>query len=112
MDHLYQRLTKAVLVEDQRAGINDLQARIDGYENFVVCFSAIGKESSSTKIVLHQDKAKSHISNVTRQKQRVLGWKILIRPLYSADLAISDYHLFLSKATNDLAGDELDSREA
>ncbi|QQP36139.1 Uncharacterized protein FKW44_021138, partial [Caligus rogercresseyi] len=54
-------------------------------------------------IVFHQDIARTHTALVTRHKLRELGWKVLIHPPYSRDLASSDYYLFLSMA-NDFAG--------
>ena len=43
-------------------------------------------------IVLHHDNARPHAALGTRQKIAELGWKILLRPPYSPDLAPSDYH--------------------
>jgi len=50
-------------------------------------------------IVFHQDNARPHTSIVS-QKLRELDWEALMHPLYSPDLAPSDYHLFLSMANN------------
>ena len=62
-------------------------------------------------VVFHHDNARPHISLVTRQKLRELGWEVLMRPLYSPDLASSDYHLFgsLKNSLNDV---KLASKEA
>jgi len=46
-------------------------------------------------VVFHHDNARPHISLMTRQKLRELGWEVLMHP-YSPDIALSDYHLFLS----------------
>ncbi|KAG5309958.1 SETMR methyltransferase, partial [Acromyrmex insinuator] len=45
-------------------------------------------------VVFHHDNARPHISLMTRQKLRELGWEVLMHPPYSPDLALSDYHLF------------------
>ena len=47
-------------------------------------------------IILHCDNARPHAALGIRQKIAELGWKILSHPPYSPDLALSDYHLFLS----------------
>ena len=47
-------------------------------------------------IVFHQDNARLHISLMTRQKLLQLGWEVLIHPLYSQDIALTDIHLFWS----------------
>ena len=47
-------------------------------------------------IIFHQDNARPHVSLVTRQKLLQLGWEIPIHPLYSPDIAPSDFHLFRS----------------
>ena len=48
------------------------------------------------RIILHQDKARLHVSLITGQKLLQLGWEVLIHPLYSSDIAPSDFHLFRS----------------
>ncbi|GFX01378.1 histone-lysine N-methyltransferase SETMAR [Trichonephila clavipes] len=45
-------------------------------------------------VVFHQDNTKPHTSLVTHQKLWELGWKVLMHPPYSLDLAQNDYHLF------------------
>jgi len=52
-----------------------------------------------------------HTSLMTRQKLRELGWEVLMHPLYSPDIASSDYHLFRS-LQNSLNGVKLASKEA
>ena len=47
-------------------------------------------------IIFHQDNARSHVSLMTRQKLLQLGREVLIHPLYSQDIALSDIHLFWS----------------
>ncbi|XP_025155848.1 histone-lysine N-methyltransferase SETMAR-like [Harpegnathos saltator] len=61
-------------------------------------------------IVFHQDNARPHTSIVTRQKLRELGWEVSMHRPSSQDLALSDYHLFLS-LQNFLDGKKLTSRE-
>ena len=63
------------------------------------------------RIVFHQDNARPHTSLVTRQQLRELGWEVLLHPPYSPDLALSDYHLFLSMA-NELGSRNLATRES
>ena len=47
-------------------------------------------------IVFQHDSAKPHTSLFSRQKLLKVGWDVLSHPLYSPDLAPSDYHLFRS----------------
>ena len=44
-------------------------------------------------MILHHDNARPHAALGTRQKIAEVDWEI---PLYSPDIASSDYHLFLS----------------
>ena len=53
----------------------------------------------------------THTSLVKHQKRRELGWKVLLHPPYSPDLAPSDYYLFLSVA-NELGSRKLATRES
>ena len=62
-------------------------------------------------VVVHHDNARPHISLVTRQKMRELGWEVLMHPPYSPDLAPSDYHLFRS-LKNSLNGVKFALKEA
>ena len=62
-------------------------------------------------VVFHHDNARPHISLVTRQKLKKLGWEVVMHPPYSPDLAPSDYHLFRS-LKNSLNGVKLVSKEA
>ncbi|CAD6995312.1 unnamed protein product [Ceratitis capitata] len=63
------------------------------------------------RIVFHQDNARRHTSLTTRSKFQALGWEVRIHPLYSTDLAPSNYDLFPYMA-NALNGEKLASREA
>ncbi|GBP31302.1 Histone-lysine N-methyltransferase SETMAR [Eumeta japonica] len=51
---------------------------------------------SKKGVVFHHDNAKPHISLSTQQILREVGWKMIIKPPYSPDLGISDFHLFRS----------------
>ena len=61
-------------------------------------------------VIFHQDNARSHTSLFTRTKLLELGWKVMPHPLYSPDLAPSDYYLFRS-LQNHLNGKTSDSNE-
>ena len=61
-------------------------------------------------IIFHQDNARPHVSLMTRRKLLQLGWKVLIHPPYSPDIAPSDFHLFLS-LQNSLNGKNFNSPE-
>ena len=45
-------------------------------------------------VIFHHDNATPHTSLATRQKLLRLGWKVMLHPPYSPDLAPSDYYLF------------------
>ena len=45
-------------------------------------------------IIFHQDTARLQVSLMTRQKLLQFGWKVLIHPLYSPDIAPLNFHLF------------------
>ena len=45
-------------------------------------------------VIFQHDNATPHTSLVTRQKLLRLGWKVILHPPYSPDLAPSDYYLF------------------
>ena len=47
-------------------------------------------------IIFHQDKARPHVSLMTRQKLLQVGREVLIHPLYSPDIVPSDFHFFQS----------------
>ncbi|GFX66966.1 histone-lysine N-methyltransferase SETMAR [Trichonephila clavipes] len=49
--------------------------------------------------VIHQNNARPHTSVVTHQNLWEHGWKVLMHPPYSPDLAPSDYLLFLALIT-------------
>ena len=45
------------------------------------------------RVIFHQDKARPHVSLMTRQKPLELVWEVLIHLPYSPDIALSDFHL-------------------
>ncbi|GBN11170.1 hypothetical protein AVEN_170931-1 [Araneus ventricosus] len=48
----------------------------------------------SRRIFFHYDNAQPHTARLTQRKTEEFRWQILKHPLYSPDLAPSDYHLF------------------
>ena len=61
-------------------------------------------------MIFHQDNARLRVSLMTRQKLLQLSWEVLIHPLYSPDVAPSDFHLFRS-LQNSLNGKNFHSLE-
>ena len=53
-------------------------------------------KSRTTPVVFHQDNARPHTAEESREKFAHLGYDLLPHPPYSPDLAPSDYHLFRS----------------
>ena len=47
-------------------------------------------------IIFHQDKARPHVSLMTRQKLLQFGWEVLIHPPYSPDMHSPEMHLQIS----------------
>ncbi|GFX13581.1 mariner Mos1 transposase [Trichonephila clavipes] len=62
------------------------------------------------KVILQHDNARSHVAKVVKTYLEKLKWEVLPHPLYSPDLAPSDYHLFRSMA-DDLADQHFRSYE-
>ncbi|GFT00900.1 mariner Mos1 transposase [Trichonephila clavipes] len=50
------------------------------------------------KVVLQHDYARPHVAKVIKTYLETLKWEVLPHPLYSPDLAPSDYHSFRSMA--------------
>ncbi|GFX70145.1 mariner Mos1 transposase [Trichonephila clavipes] len=50
------------------------------------------------RVILQHDNARPHVAKVVKTYLETLKWKVLPHPLYSPDLAPSDYHLFRSMA--------------
>ena len=62
-------------------------------------------------VIFHHDNATSHTSLATSQKLLRLGWEVILYPLYSPDLASSDFYLFRS-SQNSLNRKTLNDDEA
>ncbi|GFV60578.1 histone-lysine N-methyltransferase SETMAR [Trichonephila clavipes] len=50
--------------------------------------------ASRKGIMFHHNSAQPHTVMVTQQKLNALGWEVLGHPLYSPDIAPSDYYVF------------------
>ncbi|GFX49440.1 mariner Mos1 transposase [Trichonephila clavipes] len=50
------------------------------------------------KVILQHDNARPHVAKVVKTYLETFKWEVLHHPLYSPDLAPSDYHLFRSMA--------------
>ncbi|GFY14859.1 mariner Mos1 transposase [Trichonephila clavipes] len=50
------------------------------------------------KVILQHDNTQPHVAKVVKTYFETLKWEVLPHPLYSPDLAPSDYHLFRSMA--------------
>lgn len=62
------------------------------------------------KVILLHDNAPAHKAKPVQETIKALGWELLPHPLYSPDLAPSDYHLFSSMG-HALAEQHFDSYE-
>ena len=62
-------------------------------------------------VIFHHQNATLHTSLSTHQKLLRLGWEVMLHPLYSPDLAPSDYYLFRS-LQNSLNGKTFNDDEA
>src|SRR5690625_1908459 len=51
-------------------------------------------EYQNEGVVFQQDNARPHTAKMTKKLLERLGWKVLVHPPYSPDLAPSDYYLF------------------
>ena len=83
-----------LLPENQTINFNKYCSQLDQLK---ATFDEMCPELVNRKrIIFHQDNARLHVSLMTRQKLLQPGWEVLIHLPYSADIAPSDFHLFLS----------------
>lgn len=68
------------------------------------------KRPKLQKVILHHDNARPHTAKLTRSKIKELNWELLAQPVYSPDLAPSDYYLFRAMS-NELADQHFDKDE-
>ncbi|GBP74933.1 Mariner Mos1 transposase [Eumeta japonica] len=54
--------------------------------------------SRHDKIILLRNNARPHVAVTMKNYLKTLDWEVLPHPLYSPDIAPSDYHLFRSMA--------------
>ncbi|UYV65661.1 SETMAR [Cordylochernes scorpioides] len=62
------------------------------------------------KVIYHHDNARPHVAKVVKETLETLQWDVLPHPLYSPDIAPSDYHMFRSM-THGLAEQHFTSYE-
>ncbi|UYV61167.1 SETMAR [Cordylochernes scorpioides] len=62
------------------------------------------------KVIYQHDNARPHFAKVVKETLEALQWDVLPHPLYSPDIAPSDYHMFRSK-THGLAEQHFTSYE-
>jgi len=53
-------------------------------------------EQRYDKVILQHDNAWPHVAQAVKTYLEALKWKVLSNPLYSPDIAASNYHLFWS----------------
>lgn len=46
------------------------------------------------RLIFQHDNARPHVARPVKETLEALGWEVLPHPLYSPDIAPSDYHLF------------------
>jgi len=54
------------------------------------------RHESVSKVILQHDNAQPHVAKMVKTYLETLKWEVLPHPLYSPDVAPSDYHLFHS----------------
>jgi len=61
-------------------------------------------------VIFHHENSRPHVAVPVKNYLENKGWEVLPHPLYSSDLAPSDYHLFHSMQ-NDLSGKRFTSEQ-
>jgi histone-lysine N-methyltransferase SETMAR len=59
-----------------------------------LCCALHEKHLMKKTVIFQHDKMRPHTACLTLQTIQKNGWELLSHPLYSLDLALSDYHLF------------------
>ena len=97
-----------LLLENQTINSNKHCSQLDQLKAALdeKCPELVNRE----RIIFHQNDTRQHVSLMTRQKLLQLGWEVLIQPLYSPDIALSDFHLLWS-LQNSLSGKNFNSLE-
>ena len=54
-------------------------------------------QQSHDKVILQHDNARPHVAQPVKKYLETLKWEVLPHPLYSPNIASSDYHSFRSK---------------
>ena len=81
---LFQQIVNSELYKEQLTKV---------HEKLQSCYPSLANRK---RVILQHDNARLHVSKTTTQKINESEWELLPHPLYSPDIAQSDYHLFQS----------------
>ncbi|GFX26524.1 mariner Mos1 transposase [Trichonephila clavipes] len=68
------------------------------WDQLDVVYYELLKPTETIIVILQHDNARPHVAKVVKTYLETLKWEVLPHPLYSPDIAPSDYHLFRSMA--------------